>query len=43
VYCRETIVSRPRLIAAIHFEMIEKLSQQSDIKIFDPYSGWLSF
>jgi len=43
VYGGEAVVSRSRLIAAIHFEMIEKLPQQSDIEIFDPYFGWPSF
>jgi hypothetical protein len=43
MYRRETVVSRPWLIAAIHFEMIEKLSQQSDIEIFYLYSDGRRF
>jgi hypothetical protein len=42
MYRRETVVARPRLIAAIHFEMIEKLPQQSDIEIFYSYLRWPS-
>jgi hypothetical protein len=43
MYRRETVVSGPRLIAAAHFEMIEKLPQQSDIEIFYPYFRWRTF
>jgi hypothetical protein len=43
VYGGETVVSRPRLVVAIHFKMIEKLPQQNDVEIFDPYFTWPSF
>jgi len=42
MYRRETVVSRPRLIAAIHFQMIEKLPKQSDIEIFYLNLRWPS-
>jgi hypothetical protein len=43
MYRSEAVVSCPRLIAAGHFEMIEKLFQQTDIEIFNSYFRGASF
>jgi hypothetical protein len=33
--CRQTVVSRPRAVATVEFEMLEELSEEKNIEIFD--------
>jgi hypothetical protein len=38
--CSQTVVPRPRAVATIEFEMLEELSQEGNIEIFDEQFGW---
>jgi hypothetical protein len=40
MYCSQTVVSRPRAITAVDFEMLEELPQKGNIEIFHEYFGW---
>jgi hypothetical protein len=39
--CRQTIVSRPRAVATVEFEMLKELFQEGNIEIFDEQFGRL--
>jgi hypothetical protein len=40
VDCRQTVVSRPRAVATVDFEVLEELPQEGNIEIFDEQFGW---
>jgi hypothetical protein len=37
--CSQTVVSRPRAVATLDFEVLEKLAQEGNIEIFDEQLG----
>jgi hypothetical protein len=39
--CSQTVVSRPRAVAAVEFEVLEELPQEGNIEIFDEQFGRL--
>jgi hypothetical protein len=36
----QAVVSRPCAVATVEFEVLEKLPQEGNIKIFDKQFGW---
>jgi len=38
--CSQAVVSRPCAVATVEFEVLEKLPQEGNIKIFDEQFGW---